>query len=256
LSALNGATFLTSRPVLAPGMVSTLKPIGINQGQTFTSETASYSDLPRPLPLPRELGDVAVLVNDEPAPLYYVSPGQINFQMPMGAPAGGTVDVTVVRRSTGQITAAGPVKMDVASPGIFFSGDGPLRRAAVLNQDGSINTPTNAAARGSVISIFATGQGFVPNAPPDGEPASGPVPAVERPRVIIGTCFTDDCGETDETLLYSGLAPQLVGVWQINVKIPMRTAPDAQVPIALLYKSIQSQDPREYRLVFSVKETP
>ena len=96
-------------------------------GQQFGTESANYSDLPNPLPLPRVLADIQVLVNGSPAPLYSVAPGLIKFQVPMGAPSSGTVDVAVVRNSTGQIVGTGAVPMNVASPGIFLKSDsGPL----------------------------------------------------------------------------------------------------------------------------------
>jgi uncharacterized protein (TIGR03437 family) len=252
--SLNGASFLDSRPALAPGMVATLKPAGANFGQTFGTDSALFTDLPRPLPLPRELADIQVLVNDQPAPLYHVFPSQVTFQVPMNSPTTGAIDVTVIKKSTGQIFGTSAIPMSVASPGIFNSGSGQIRSAAILNQDGSANGPANRAERGSVIQIFATGQGYVPNAPPDGEAPTGAVPTPEKPRVIIGTCFTDDCNEKEETILYSGLAPGLVGVWQINVRVPQATVPDPQVPVAIFYRSIASQDPTVYRTVFSVKD--
>jgi uncharacterized protein (TIGR03437 family) len=198
-----------------------------------------------------------VLVNDNPVPLYYVSPLQINIQMPIGAPVSGTVDVTVQKRSTGQILGVSPVQMNVVSPGIFVSGSGNLRQAAVINEDGSINGPTNAAARGSVIAIYATGQGPVPNPPEDGVPSTGLAPTPEKPRVFIEPCFTDDLGCTldkDDGISYSGLAPGQVGIWQINVRIPTATAAGAQRFIFLQYKSVASQDPSVFRAVIAVKD--
>jgi uncharacterized protein (TIGR03437 family) len=252
--SLNGASFLENRQALAPGMVATLKPAGASFGQTFGTDSAIFTDLPRPLPLPRELADIQVLVNDQPAPLFHVFPSQVTLQVPMNSPTTGTIDVTVIKKSTGQIFGTSAIPMAVASPGIFNNGTSTVRTAAVLNQDGSANSPTNRAERGSVIQIFATGQGFVPNAPPDGEAPTGAVPTPEKPRVFIGTCYTDDCNEKEETILYSGLAPGLVGVWQINVRVPQATVPDPQVPLLIFYRSIASLDPNTYRTVFAVKD--
>jgi uncharacterized protein (TIGR03437 family) len=62
---------------------------------------------------------------------------------------------------------------------------GSLRQAAVVNQDGTINSPTNPPLRGPYISIYAIGQGgFVPNAPPDGTLLSGPFPAPIQLQVV------------------------------------------------------------------------
>jgi uncharacterized protein (TIGR03437 family) len=252
--SLNGASFLESRPQLAPGMVATLKPAGANFGQTFGTDSAVFTDLPRPLPLPRELADVQVTVDGQAAPLYHVFPSQVTFQVPMNAPTSGTVDITVIKRSTGQIFGTSTIPMSVAAPGLFNNGTSTVRQAAILNQDGSANSPSNPAERGSVISIFATGQGFVPGSPADGEAPTAAISTPEKPRVWIGTCYTDDCAEKDETILYSGLAPGLVGVWQINVRVPQATVPGPQIPIFVFYRSITSLDPNPpYRTVLAVQ---
>jgi uncharacterized protein (TIGR03437 family) len=245
LAAINGASFLTNRS-LAPGMVASIFPLNATTNQ-FGKDTANFNELPNPLPLPKTLADIQVLFNGQAAPLYYVSPGQLNFLVPMSAPTTGTADLTVIHPSTGQILAAGLVSMNSASPGVFKLGDpaGKLIQAAVLNQDNTINGPTNAAARGSVIQIFATGQGFVPGAPPDGEAPSGTINTPSKPRVFIAPVFVDDPAATAEDgdhIPYSGLAPGLVGVWQINVQIPMKVAPSTQVPILILMNSVPNSD--------------
>jgi uncharacterized protein (TIGR03437 family) len=201
----------------------------------FGEETKSFDELPQPVPLPREIADIQVLVDDAPVPLYFVSPGQINFLMPMGAPSSGTVEVQVVRRSSGQILAAGSIQMAPATPGLFTetaTGSGQVR---ALNQDNTINSPTSAIPRGQVIQLFGTGQGFVRDAPSDGQPSSGLKPTDDRPEVVIGAAFVPP-----DHIQYSGLAPDLIGVWQINVKIPDSTAPGNQVPVAIQFKSIPS----------------
>ena len=58
------------------------------------------------LPLPYVLGDTQVLVNNTAAPLFYVSPGQINLVLPNELPTGGTANLEIMRQSTGQISGA------------------------------------------------------------------------------------------------------------------------------------------------------
>ena len=219
---------------LSPGMYATLKPL---TGASFGEETKIFTEVAFP-PMTRALGDVQVLVADQPAPLHYVSPLQINAFIPMSSPTTGTIEIQVVRVSTGQILASYPVQMGVASPGLFTansSGTGPL---AALNQDNSLNTAGNPIARGQIIQLFGTGQGFVPGAPPDGEPASGLISTDVRPRVIIGTDFV-----ADSDVQYSGLAPGLVGVWQINVKIPDKVLPAALVRVVVVHRDVPSNNP-------------
>ena len=141
----------------------------------------------------------------------------------------------------------------MSAPAILTTGSGNILQAVVTNADGKANSTTNPAPVGSVISIFATGQGTVPNPPKDGTPAAGETPTPEKPRVFILPCYTDDCEEADDGITYSGLAPQLVGVWQINVRIPKKVVPAPQVPIILQYRGRFSQDPGGARTVIAVK---
>jgi len=102
----------------------------------------------------------------------------------------------------------------------------------VLNEDGSANSASNAAARGSMIQIFATGQGTLRNPPPDGAPAVA-APLAEtpaRPLVTIGTS-----SERDALAAFSGLAPGFVGLWQINAHVPAVTVPAPRVPVVVRY---------------------
>jgi uncharacterized protein (TIGR03437 family) len=256
LAFQNAANFL-ARP-LAPGMVASVYPAPNTTAQ-FAASTA-VSDLP----LATTLADTQVRFNGLPAPLYFVATGQINFYVPMGAPTSGTAEVEVVRPSTGQVLAASQVQMSTGSPGVFLypqGQTGPLRTAAVINsQDNTINSTTNPVLRGQVVSIYATGQGLVPNAPPDGVPAPTDGTVLNTPtlpNVVIGTCDVDDksCngGETDEHVLFSGLAPGLVGVWQINVKIPMGVPPGTQTLLGIIMNGLFSIDPSQYRTTIAVK---
>ncbi|MBI4874156.1 MAG: hypothetical protein HY822_05940 [Acidobacteria bacterium] len=245
LVATNAANNL---PRIAPGMYATLRPV---QFASFGEETKVFNEVAFP-PMARSLGDVQVLVNDEPVPLHYVSPTQINVFVPMTAPSSGTAEFQVVRVSTGQILASYPVRMDVASPGLFTangSGTGPL---AALNEDNTLNTPANPIARGQVIQLFGTGQGLITNGPPDGQPSSGLVPTAWLPRIIIGTDFV-----ADSDILYSGYAPGAVGLWQINVKIPDKVLPGAGVIVVVVQRDIPSNNPQvpaQIRTTIGVKQ--
>lgn len=237
LSYLNGASFATDKPFLAPGMIASLFPL--NSSNTFGGATAANSNST----WPTTLGGLQLMFNGAPLPLDYVGPTQINFQVPNNAPTSGSVNAEVVQTATGQVLGAGTIQMQPVATGLFIcdKSNGTLRQACVLNQDNTINSGTNPAARGSVLQIFATGVGNIPGAPPDGTPATAATPAPAQLRVYLGAQ-----GYVDETPLlpgesnggnfvkYSGLAPGLVGVWQVNVQIPMITAPDTQTIIALV----------------------
>ncbi len=267
VQAVNGANFMITRD-LAPGMLATLcsPASGCDPNKRiayFGPDTARADELPNPLPLPTTLADVQVLFGGTPVPLTYVSPSQINFYVPMSAPAGGNVDIQVVQKSTGRIYASGSVAMNTYSPGIFTLDFGTNRQSAVLNQDGTINSPTNPAARCSVISIYATGQGFIANTPPDGAPApSDPLLRTPfTPQVNFAGKFPEDypASQCDppagQFVQFSGLAPGFVGLWQINVYIPGAVTAASQVPILVFAGSVASSDfsQAQFRTVIAVK---
>src|SRR5260370_16410041 len=95
-----------------------------------------------------------------------------------------------------------------------------------INDDGTPNQPSSQIARGHVISLFGTGLGIVPSAPPDGQPPSDAVPADAKPDVWIGSSFVDPAN-----IMFSGLAPGMVGGWRMYFKVPDLPAPSLHVPV-------------------------
>jgi uncharacterized protein (TIGR03437 family) len=82
--------------------------------------------------------------------------------------------------------------------------------------------------------------GPVAGAPPDGTPPSGAVPASPNPQVLIGSAKTF---LPDANIQYSGLSPFLVGVWQLNLQIPLDATTGGAVPVKIFMNSIPSIDP-------------
>jgi uncharacterized protein (TIGR03437 family) len=232
----NGASFLTTN-ALAPGAFTTLYPVA--SATQFGSTTATFSGT---LPVATTLGGIQVLVNGTPAPLTYVSPGQINLIIPNEAPQTGTADVIVQQISTGQILAAGIIPMTTVSPGIFTLGQVPVGnqgyQAAAVNEDGTINSSTNPAQRGHIVSLYLTGQGIVPNMPADGQAPNSLTPTPQTPQVFLGCGFVDECqtqpGDqpVGQRVQFSGLV--YPGLWQINVYVPMAAAPSTPTSPALV----------------------
>ncbi len=171
LGAINAASFLAPN-ALAPGMIAALFSQG-NPGQFGGQVHLPPAGV---LPLPKQLNGIQVLFNGSPVPLFYADPNQINFEVPMGAPQSGSADLQVVQTAGGRVLGDTTVAMVAADPGIFsLTGNG-IGTAAAINQDGTINGPTNPAIAGQIIQIFGTGQGFVSGAPPDGSAPSGQLP--------------------------------------------------------------------------------
>jgi uncharacterized protein (TIGR03437 family) len=160
-----------------------------------------------------------VTFNNVSAPLMYVSATQINAIVPYEVAGQTTVPVEV--QFGGMTSAILQANVVATDPGIFSLSQGGSGQGAILNQDYSVNGANNPAAKGSVIQIFATGEGqlvpavatgsVTPGAPPFSKPVATPV------TVTIG-------GQTAQ-IEYAGEAPTLVsGVIQINAVIPAGAA--------------------------------
>ena len=202
---------------LSPGEIVTIFGLGIGPatGETLKLTSAGLVDT--------TLAKTRVLFDGQPGPMIYSSDRQVSAVVPYGVAGKPSVQVQV--EYDGGKTNAMPVAVNPTFPGIFTqnaSGTGP---GAILNQDLTVNTPANPAARGSVIAIYATGEGATDPVGIDGKPGTVPLPA---PSLAV----TASVGGQPAEVLYAGGAPGLVaGVLQVNVRIPASTPADASVPI-------------------------
>ena len=122
---VNGASF-SDEALVSPGSIASL----------FGMNLAAATEVAAGLPLPTTLAGTEVLVNDTPAPLFFVSPLQINFQMPFEV-AGTTVPIVVA--SDGVRGPEVMVQIAPAAPGIFTAVPGGSGPGAILNEDFSPN---------------------------------------------------------------------------------------------------------------------
>jgi uncharacterized protein (TIGR03437 family) len=232
VNLVSAANYL-ARPLTAGSLAAIFPTVTTN---TISGGTGAAQSVP----LPTTLADTQVLVAGTPAPLFYVSPGQINVQLSNSLPSGGTADVQVVRLDSGQITGGAELQLASAAPGLFTSnGSGGGQVVAINFADGSVNSPTNAVARGQTLILYGTGVGPVSNPPVDGIGATVATPAPSKPLVLIGSSSTT---VPEANITYSGLAPTLVGVWQINLLIPDNAQTGSSVAIKVFQNSITSTE--------------
>ncbi len=191
------------------------------------------------IPWPKILGGTSVSINGIAAPLYYVSPNQINAQVPSSLAfsyGGYTTASVVVTTAVGSSTPAAVSMLD-EGPGVFTTDESGCGHAAALNiaPDGrtSPNSPSNSAAPGDFIAIFGTGfgQSYFP-------PADGTPPAVAQQLENAGGFAMN--GSPILPLEYFGLAPDLVGLDQANVQIPADMREGCAVPLAIAGASLLS----------------
>lgn len=212
---VNSANYLPG-PV-APGEFVTIFGAGLGpeRPQTFSVVNGR---------VPTELGGVRVSFDGVPAPVLYASFYQLNVIVPYGVAGKEQVPLRIEH---GMSSVETVVPVAPASPAIFSLDGTGTGQAAVLNEDNTVNSPANPAVRGTIVQIFAHGQGRTIPAGIDGLIVQEVLPQPELPvEVWIG-------GKQAE-LHYAGAAPGLVsGVLQVNAKIPTDIQPGVAVPVVL-----------------------
>ena len=216
-AVVNGASFAAGS--LAPGAAITIT------GSNLATATTHFTSAP-----PLTLEGASVSINGQNIPLFYVSPTQINGQLPFEIPPGAaTLKVTVNNTSS----AAFPITVGAAAPGIFLIG---ANRAAATNPDGSVNDSSNPAAAGGVITVYFTGVGPLDNLVATGAPAplDGTLcKATLLVAVTIGGQLAD--------VQFVGLTPGSISLAQANVVVP--NLPSGDYPIVIKVGGASSNAP-------------
>jgi len=194
-SVVHGAEFTAT---LAPGSLGTI----------FGTGLAPAVSAPDRLPFPTLLNGVSVSISGRPAPLTYISPTQINFQVPAGTPVG---NATAVVTSGTQTSASAAFPVAARAPGVFQYGAG---RGVIQNQDFSLNTANNLATQRSAVIVYLTGIGITSPPVPDGEASPG------SPLAQPGSSFSATIGGSPARVFFLGLTPGNVGLAQANIEIP------------------------------------
>lgn len=178
------------------------------------------------MPLPTIINDSCLTVNGQPVHMMFVSPGQVNAQMP--AQATGTVTITM--HTPGGVSNTYTLKVLTAAPAVFLSataGDQTNLPAIVRYANGLVVTSTNPVHRGDILTIYLTGLGAVNPSVDDGAPG-----AVSP----LSTTLTDPSvhiGGSGAPVLFSGLVPGYVGLYVLNVSVPSSTPQGLSVPLTI-----------------------
>ncbi len=220
---INGASYVPGQAVAPGGLVA-----------IYGSNLASATVPGDTIPLSAIIGGTSVTFNGIPAPLLFVSTGQVNAQMPWEVLSQGansaTVNVVVTNQnvSSPQI----PVQVTALAPGIFSIPTG-AGYAVAINNDGSLAAPvgaipgiaTHPAKAGDALILYANGLGPVDVPVTDGAASLDALRhTVTTPILLVG-------GQS-ANVFFSGLTPQFPGVNQLNFFVPQVTAGDS-VPVQL-----------------------
>ncbi len=203
-AAASAASF---KNVVAPGEITAL----------FGAELASSTITATSQPLPTTLAGVQVLVNGTPAPLFFVSPRQINFQLPRTtvattiSPGFNSAAALLEVLNNGQLVRAGTVQVAPVTPSIFtFTANGSGAAVAIDALRGTL-PPFNARQNNgqpNIISVFGSGLGI------DATDTEG------NQAGSVQVTF----GGVSGVVLYAGRAPGFTGLNQLNVQFPATLA--------------------------------
>jgi uncharacterized protein (TIGR03437 family) len=210
---VNAASYLAN---IAPGSLISIFGTDLSRNVAAAQDT----------PLPTTMGGVTVTIGGREAPLVYVSPAQINAQVPYETPEG---DAAIVVSAANLTTAPASARISAAAPGIFLLSN---NLPAVQNQDSSLNTNQNPAPAGSIVVAYLTGMGQ-----PESPVATGAIaPAIPLARSRFPVTATV-AGQPAE-VLFAGLSPGWVGLVQVNLRLPQ--LPPGTHPLVISINGVSS----------------
>ena len=222
----NVVVFVASTPTIPPtGIISAAGPTPdgtVAPGSIISIYGENLADttaIGPTNPLAQTIGNVTVTVNNILMPLIFVSPGQINAQVPVELAAG---TYTLAVQSLGQQPVSGTFKVKRNAPGIFTmpnSQNIPL--GAALHQDGTLVSLTSPLRHNEIVSLYGTGFG------PVSQPVSDGFPAPIAPLLPAMDTVTVKTGGLTLPAVWAGAAPALVGMdivqFQVTAAIPSGT---------------------------------
>jgi uncharacterized protein (TIGR03437 family) len=216
----NGASFLPT--AASPGLIVTLRGTGLGPATGVSFQLTPQGTVPT------TVGETRVLFDGVPAPVLYTSATQINCVVPyeIFGRFSSKVEVEYKNVKTNQLD----IRVVDSAPGIFSLTSTGTGQGAVLNQNGTVNSSANPAARGEVVVIYATGEGQTTPAGVNGS-VPNTVAQLKKPLGAVKVRI----GGVEVTPAYAGSAPGFVsGVLQVNAVVPQGISTGANIPVELI----------------------
>jgi uncharacterized protein (TIGR03437 family) len=215
--AVNAASSAAGSPV-APGSIASV------YGSFLIPALSTASITPLPIAL---AGLSLQFGSGQSAPLFAVSGGQINFQVPWEL--AGASQTSLSATINGQTSMAQALTLAPFAPGIFSMNGQGTGQGAILDTAYTLVNAANPATAGStILQIYCTGLGAVTNQPPSGSPP------LSNQLSQTTTTPTVTIGGVQAQVLFSGLAPGSVGEYQVDALVPAGSSKGAAVPVAIV----------------------
>src|SRR6185369_7149955 len=174
-------------------------------------------------PYPASLNGVSVLINNKPAPVRFVSSGQLNVLVPF-ATTGFTATIVV---NNGVNSNSVTVPVVATSPGIFTIDQSGSGGGAILHADFSPVNTAKPAAGGETVLVFLTGLGTVTPGLTDG--TAGNATTLYRANTDVVVYVGGQTARVD----FKGQAPGFPGLYQLNVTLPQGLKGPGNLPLAI-----------------------
>lgn len=204
---------------LAPNAIATV------YGTLLSYSTQSaFSVMPNSGVVPFELAGVCVFVGGVQAPIYYVSPTQINFLVPIELLSG---DQDFFTSRDGQDGPHVTITLQDAAPGLYPWGAGMI---ASTHADGSIITKAHPAHAGETVVVYGTGLGKT-----DPESPTGVISLLAAPIRLLSqlSVLVEGTALDNQSIHYAGITPGIPGLYQVNLVLPKQLAPDPEIRISV-----------------------
>jgi uncharacterized protein (TIGR03437 family) len=216
-SPISGAVAPNAVPLLTPhGTLHSFDPLvgaALAPGtivEIFGQNLASATATSNTVPLLNTMSGSSVIIGGMQAPLYYVSPGQIDAQIPFELQSGQQYQIIVT--ANGALTTPQPIQLSAATPGLAAGPDGTL--IAQHASDGSLVSQTSPARGGEYLVAYLAGLGgtTVPVASGTASPSS--------PLALPSNTLALTINGAQSPIYFAGLTPGLVGLYQMNFQVP------------------------------------
>ena len=215
---LNGASYAPQAP-LAPGSFVAI----------FGSALADAPASAASLPLPTTLSGSSIVLAGRQAPLLFASGGQVNAMVPYGIAVNTAQQVAVAHGNS--ISVPQQITIAAAAPGIFASDGSGKGQGIIVGVKASgaqaVADPAHPVSAGDVMVIYCTGLGEVNPPIVAGNAAS----LTQLEQAVNPVSVT--IGGVPAPVLFSGLTPGYVGLYQVNASVPAGIAPGDQVPVVI-----------------------
>jgi uncharacterized protein (TIGR03437 family) len=213
-SVANAANYNTD--AVSPGEIVALFGSGMGPASIATLQVSNGT-------VTNTLAGTQVLFDGVAAPMIYSLNGQVSAVVPYAVAGKASTQVQVQYQGVVSNTVTMPVR--AATPAIFSLDSTGVGPGAILNQDTSIDSTGNAAARLSVIALYCTGGGVTSPASADGAVIGGASFLLAQTPVVT-------IGGVNAVVKYAGAAPgSVAGLTQINVEVPAALAPALALPV-------------------------